>query len=88
MRAIQEDFAEHGRVAVETLRRTDPGSYLRVVASLLPKRVEVKSVVSEMTDAELDEKIRTLASRVLPEVQLEVLEITSDLDFSEGGSGD
>jgi hypothetical protein len=86
MRAIQEDFATHGRKAVETLRETDPGAYLRVVASLLPKRVEVKSVVAEMTDAELNDKIRSLATRVLPEIQLQTLEITSDLDFGDSDS--
>lgn len=81
MRAIQEDFTAHGKEAVETLRKTDPGAYLRIVAGLLPKKVEVRSVIDNMTDAELNERIRNLATRVLPEIQLEVLEITSDESF-------
>lgn len=39
---LQADFAEHGKKAIETVRQERPADYLKVVASLLPKQIEVK----------------------------------------------
>ncbi len=37
IRALAEDFAEHGKNAIERCRTEKPGEYLRVAASLVPK---------------------------------------------------
>jgi hypothetical protein len=37
--ALCEDFEASGREAIERCRREDPGAYLRVVTSLLPKQI-------------------------------------------------
>ncbi len=39
VRALAEDFEEHGVLAIERARTTDPVQYLKVVASLVPKEV-------------------------------------------------
>lgn len=40
--ALQEDFEANGKTAIQTVRSERPHEYLKVVASLLPKQVEIK----------------------------------------------
>lgn len=42
VQALQTDFETHGKQAIETVRAERPHEYLKVVASLLPKQVEIK----------------------------------------------
>jgi len=42
VRELQADFSEHGKQAIQTVRQERPAEYLKVVASLLPKQVEIK----------------------------------------------
>lgn len=42
VRALQKDFEAHGEQVIETVRMEKPDQYLKVVASLLPKQVEIK----------------------------------------------
>ena len=78
--ALHDDFQEHGVAAIETMRASDPGAYVRVIASLLPKEVKIETS-SDLTDEQLDERIQQLAS---------VLEIgvarTSDRETAQGNA--
>jgi hypothetical protein len=38
---LAADFEEHGRKAIERCRDEDPGTYVKVVAGLLPKEVDL-----------------------------------------------
>ena len=38
---IYEDYAEHGKGVIKRLREKDPGLYLRLVAQLIPKNLDV-----------------------------------------------
>jgi hypothetical protein len=40
--ALAEDFDQHGIQAIKTVREERPHEYLKVVASLLPKQIEIK----------------------------------------------
>ena len=52
--ALHEDFREHGVSVIETVRIQRPHEYLKVVASLLPKQVEIKEGAFDgLTDEEL-----------------------------------
>lgn len=42
IQALHEDFVVNGLAVIETVRTERPGDYLKVVASLLPKQIEVK----------------------------------------------
>jgi hypothetical protein len=42
IQALANDFDEHGVAAIATVREDRPHEYLKVVASLLPKQVEIK----------------------------------------------
>jgi hypothetical protein len=54
LRALAADFAEHGADALIATREKDPAAYARIVASLLPKEVEVAShPLDDLPDEEL-----------------------------------
>ena len=40
--ALCADFCEHGADVIETVRKDRPDQYLKVVASILPKQLEIK----------------------------------------------
>jgi hypothetical protein len=50
--ALADDFEEHGAAAIKLCRLTDPATYVRVCASLLPKEVTV-SDERQMSDEQL-----------------------------------
>jgi hypothetical protein len=54
--ALGADFAEHGPAVIEEVRKTKPHVYLQVVASLLPRQVQMEKLnpFSDLTDAELE----------------------------------
>jgi hypothetical protein len=65
--ALSESFAAHGPETIETVRVEKPDQYLKVIASLLPKDHTITiNNLDEMTDDELAERVRTLASQLAP----------------------
>lgn len=61
--ALHDDFQENGVTAITTMRANDPGGYVRVIASLLPKEFKIETT-SDLTDEQLDARIRALASLI------------------------
>lgn len=61
--ALHDDFNEHGIAAIQTVRREKPDAYVKVIASLLPKEFKIETT-SDLTDEQLDARIRTLANLV------------------------
>lgn len=58
--ALADDFQEHGKGAIEKVRSDDPASYLRIIASLMPKEMDVKHQVSpleHLSDEQLAELV-------------------------------
>lgn len=43
LRAMLEDFEENGESAIQDCRKDDPATYVRVIASLLPKELNIKN---------------------------------------------
>lgn len=66
--ALHDDFAQHGVAAIETVRTEKPDQYLKVIASLLPKDINLNmgDQFSEMSDDELAERARRLARELAP----------------------
>jgi hypothetical protein len=50
---LAESFELNGKAAIEEVRMKDPSTYLRVVASLLPKEIELKRPIDELSDEDL-----------------------------------
>ncbi len=56
------DFQQHGKAAIERVRLEKPDQYLKVIASILPREVNLglDDDTADMTDAELLERIERL----------------------------
>ena len=61
--ALHDDFERDGVEAIRATREEHPEQYVRVIASLLPKEFKIETV-SDLTDEQLDARIRTLANLV------------------------
>jgi hypothetical protein len=55
LQMLGDDFSEHGAAVIEEVRKTKPHVYLQVVASLLPRQVQMEklSPLGELSDEEL-----------------------------------
>jgi hypothetical protein len=55
LQALGDDFALHGATVIEEVRKTKPHVYLQVVASLLPRQVQMEklSPLADLTDEEI-----------------------------------
>lgn len=67
LEALHEDFTKHGVTAIETVRSEKPDQYLKVIASILPKELNVNvNDTDAMTDDELIERVRRLDDTIRP----------------------
>lgn len=60
MRALSEDFAVHGKTAIIACRTEKPDVYVKVIASLMPRGLEIKQPLDGLTDEELEAGIALL----------------------------
>jgi hypothetical protein len=51
--ALSDDFNEHGAAAIVQVRQEDPSTYIKVVASLMPKEFKIERPLGELSDVEL-----------------------------------
>ena len=59
--ALAEDFAEHGAGVIRIVRVEEPATYLKVIASILPKEfLLAPNVLEDMSDAELQDALQAL----------------------------
>lgn len=66
--ALKDDFEAHGKDAIVEVRETKPDQYLKVIASLMPKDVNlnINDQASELTDEQLIERMRELDAAITP----------------------
>src|SRR6202046_5538586 len=62
--ALQADFNEHGEEAIKRTREEKPAEYVKVLASLLPKEVEIKRPLEDMSDDELVNAIELIRASI------------------------
>ncbi|WP_164924377.1 hypothetical protein [Sinorhizobium fredii] len=65
--AVRADFAAHGVGVIARIRAEKPETYLKLVASLLPKDLNAAAGgTDELSDDQLIERIRALDSAIRP----------------------
>lgn len=66
--ALHDDFAVHGVDAITACREEKPDVYVKVIASLMPKDVNlnISDNAEDMSDDELAERVRKLTAAVSP----------------------
>lgn len=57
--ALHDDFVQHGPAVIETVRIEKPDQYLKVVASILPKELNIKT---DAFDGVSDEQLAALVA--------------------------
>jgi hypothetical protein len=62
LKVLADDFAKNGRSAVEEMRTKDPAAYVKAIASLMPKQLEIERPLGDMTDDELISAVDLLRS--------------------------
>lgn len=69
--ALHDDFVEYGPEAIVEVRVKQPATYLRVIASTLPKELKLSKLdTDDMTDEELIEQARELGAVLKPFLDL------------------
>lgn len=68
LEALHDDFNEHGVEAIKAARAESPIQYVKVIAALLPSehRITFADQYDGMTDAELADRARQLATAMAP----------------------
>lgn len=68
IQALHDDFEANGIAAIQVVRAEKPDQYLKVIASLLPKDVNLNLTdnLSELSDDELLGEIRKLCTGLAP----------------------
>lgn len=59
--ALSKDFGEHGEATIAKVREDDPSTYVRVIAGIVPKEMQLKSPLESLSDEMLEiviERIR------------------------------
>lgn len=62
--ALADDFQKHGKAVIETVRKDEPATYLKVVAAIVPKEVEIVRPLDGVTDDELAQIIDTIRAQI------------------------
>jgi hypothetical protein len=65
--ALHDDFLEHGVSVIRRVRESKPEQYLKVIASIMPRDVNLTvNPIGEMSDEELLVRIRRLDQKIAP----------------------
>jgi len=67
VRALQKDFNEYGEFAIQQVRQEKPDAYLKVIASLMPKDINLNvNKFDELSDNELRARLEQLQRTIGP----------------------
>lgn len=70
--ALQQDFEAHGVEAIQTVRTERPQDYVKVIASLMPRDLNLNiNNLDDATDDELVQRLRDLEATIRPFLGLE-----------------
>lgn len=65
--ALQQDFEANGVAAIETVRAERPQDYLKIIASLMPRDLNLNiNPMEDATDDELVQRLRDLDEIIRP----------------------
>ena len=76
------DWEKYGASAIKSVRMTDPATYLRVGATILPKELMVETMTTGLTAEERDEMIAMLKQHLLTRQQEQPMLIEAKVDES------
>ena len=69
IRAVADDFEQHGRDAIQRCRLEKPDVYLRVIASMMPRNLRESQLLGGLTEGELEAGIAALRLHLATKVE-------------------
>jgi histidinol dehydrogenase len=54
LKELSADFNEHGKAAIVRCREEQPGTYIKVLAALQPKEVDIRRPMDDLSDEALE----------------------------------
>ena len=83
--ALYDDFQNHGSAAIAACRAEKPEVYLRVIASLLPKDVNLTTrPLDDLSDDQLLRRLRQLTEMARPLLAGPVIDVEPVTGIAEG----
>lgn len=79
IRALLSSFEENGVSAIDRVIKEEPATYLKVIASIMPKELEISNNIGDLTDEQLTDVISALRSAISAG-------IVRDATAAEGGA--
>ncbi len=76
---LYRDWQEHGTQTIETVRESDPGTYLKIVAGLIPREMQLNFGLGDQLAAML-EQMQGTPSEVVNGEAVEVVDIMPNGD--------
>ena len=86
LNALAEDFEAGGVEAIRRMREETPALYVRAVAGLMPKELEIKRPLEDLTDDELAAGIAALQRLLVAQGNAEGVGNAAELQPSGGVS--
>lgn len=80
---LYRDFAEHGEEAVSQCRERDPIAYVRIVASLMPRDVNINTDPAEELKTLSDGQLRQLMETTMARLAQREREIPGEVEVTE-----
>jgi len=69
LHALASDFEAHGAAAIKICRMEEPGRYVQIIASLMPKELEIeRSITADLDDEQLDALIMQVKAELLAKI--------------------
>ena len=62
--ALCGDFEQYGAAAIARVRAEQPAQYLRVIAAVVPRKVEIENPLKELSDDELSGLLDVLRTAI------------------------
>jgi hypothetical protein len=63
LKALADDFGEHGEAVIEKVRGERPHEYLKIVAAVLPKQMQLEDLTPKRRAEDLtDDELATIAT--------------------------
>ena len=81
--ALAKEFEEHGEAALKIVRIESPETFLKLIASLVPRELDISSRVSTLDDEELEIMIENLRTKLLQQsapamIEAKAIEVKDD----------
>jgi hypothetical protein len=76
IRTLADDFRLHGRQAIEKVRKTQPATYMKICALLVPKefKVEHSAGLKGLSDEELEQMLAALKAMMAADEDAKVID--------------